>query len=618
MTALLLAVLAILALYAVYFAARVARLDAPPAAFMDGGQAIPGWAAMFALPGLALATLGVERHLLLVSHYGLQASHVAVGLVLFALAALLLWNRMWYVTRVAGLATPGEALGRFYGSVTLRIVMLGLALLFALPFSANILSFTALTLEGATGGIITHSAAVWLIALSLAIPAIIGGWRALIYTVAMQSVLLVLLIAGAVPFAEVVLTAPGFPAVPIPVAEGVLWDRLPGVVRYAAGLAKGEPVEGIFTSVAVASSALALLGAVCSPAMLYLGQTMQGGRGLGVSAVWLTAGLGAGLLVLAGPMLATRIAGEPLAFAVSLHQIAPLAGVSAVLLGLIGGLVAVHFFVTGGTILIVRELLLTYLFPDFSPTAQRLTARIALGVAFFGVALMASFMPLISAILASVALPLAVQLLPALLGLTILRWVSRGAILAGLTLGMLIVVFTEPLGLILFEGLFVELPWGRWPLTIHSAAWGLVFNLVLVFLSAAVTLRSADRFERDRLHDALYQATGVQVGDRGLFWAMMLVWGWLACGPGAVLGNTFFSDPIFTQQPATLGIPSLWVWQILFWLFGVVLVWWLAYRVGLGQMSTDRIKPIRLGNAPSGRTPDWLAAGLARIRVRGG
>ena len=137
MTGLLLAVLAILALYAVYFAARVARLGAPPAAFLDGGNAVPGWAAMFALPGLALASLGVERHLILVAQYGLQASHVAVGLVLFALTALLIWNRMWYITRVAGLGTPGEALGRFYGSITLRIVMLSVALLFAVPFSPS-------------------------------------------------------------------------------------------------------------------------------------------------------------------------------------------------------------------------------------------------------------------------------------------------------------------------------------------------------------------------------------------------------------------------------------------------------------------------------------------------
>ena len=93
----------------------------------------------------------------------------------------------------------------------------------------------------------------------------------------------------------------------------------------------------------------------------------------------------------------------------------------------------------------------------------------------------------------------------------------------------------------------------------------------------------------------------------------MLLWGFLAYGPGAILGNTFFSEPIFTERSANLGIPSLWVWQILFWLLGVLLVWWFAYRVGLGRTSAERIKPITLGAPEDRRTPDWLAAGLERV-----
>jgi hypothetical protein len=207
------------------------------------------------------------------------------------------------------------------------------------------------------------------------------------------------------------------------------------------------------------------------------------------------------------------------------------------------------------------------------------------------------------------------QLLPAILGLTFLRWISRGAVLAGMTLGMLIVFFTEPPGLIIFEGLFVNLPWGRWPLTIHSAAWGLAINLLIVLLCSAATLRTPDNLQRNRLHDALHQATGVAVGGRGLFWALMLLWSFLAYGPGAVLGNIFFSHPIFTSTEASLGIPSLWVWQILFWLLGVVLVWWMAFRVGFGRTSEDGIKTIEL-EAGNRRRPDWLSAGLSRVSDR--
>ena len=272
---------------------------------------------------------------------------------------------------------------------------------------------------------------------------------------------------------------------------------------------------------------------------------------------------------------------------------------------------------TGGAIIFTRELVATYLIPNLTERQQRFAARVSLGIGFFLLALMASFTPLFSAILASLALPFAVQLLPAILGLIFVRWISRGAILAGLALGMLIVFFTEPPGLILFEGLFVELPWGRWPLTIHSAAWGLAFNLAIVLVSSAVTLNAPDRYERDRLHDALFDATKLDVGGRGLFWALMLLWGFFSYGPAAVLGNSFFSNPIFSPMEASLGVPSLWVWQILFWLLGVVLVWWLAYRIGFGQLSEEGIRPILMGGAPSRRPPDWLAAGLSRVTGRG-
>lgn len=616
MTTLLLAFLAVLTLYAIYFAARVARLGTPPAAFLDAGQALPGWAVMFLLPGLGIAGLGVEQHLGLVARFGLQASHVALGLVVVAMAALLAWNRIWYATRVAGLSTPGEALGRVYGSTALRLVVLGLAVLFALPFSASVLSFAASLVEAATDGAIPRVTGVWLLALSLAIPAIIGGWRATVVTLAMQSALLLLLIPGAAVFTEIVSTGPGFPAAPIPVADGVLWDRIPGVIQYAAGLGKEVPPAGMFTAVAISSDTLALVGLVLSPAALYLGQTQRAGGTLGLSTVWLTAGLSAGILLLSAPLLAARMSGGPAALADTLYAVEPLAGVGVVLMAVVGALLAVSFFVTGGTIIVTREVVLTYLLPRLGPHRQRLTARIALGFAFFFVAYMASFLPLVSAVLGSVALPLAVQLLPALLGVTFVRWIGRGAILAGLTIGALIVVFTEPLGLILFEGLFVELPWGRWPLTIHSAAWGLAFNLLIVLISAASTLKAPDRFERDRLHDAMLAATGVEIGGRGLLWALLLLWGFFGYGPGAVLGNTFFSDPIFSPIPATLGIPSLWVWQVLFWLLGVMLVWWLAYRTGFGRMAADGIRPIALGAATDRRTPDWLAGGLRRIRGR--
>ena len=572
---------------------------------------------MFILPAIGVAALGFERHLLLVSRYGLQASHVAVGLITVAVAAVMFWNRLWVATRLAGLNTPGEAIGRDYDSIALRVIMMGLCILFALPYSANLLSQAALLVQQATDGAIPREMAVWIFALSMAIPAIMGGWRAVVLVLAMEALLMAILIPGIMLLERSCWR--GIFSQPANAGGGrYLLGPHPGRFAGLCRRWKNVPTGGIFTTVAISSTAISLTGIVLSPATLYLGQTAHKGRAFGIGGVWLTGGLTAGILLLVVPVLAARMPSGLVSHAEALAAVVPLAGVSVILLGVMSALFAISFFVTGGTLLVFRELVHTYLFPNLTDRGQRLGARISLGFGFFLLGLMAAFMPFVSAVFASVALPLALQLLPAMVGFAFMRWISRGAVLAGIALGSLLVVFTEPLGLIIFEGLFVDLPWGRWPLTIHSAGWGLAINLLIVFLSSVATLRGPDIYQRSRFHRAMKAHPPASAKRSGLLWGIAILWGFLAYGPGAVLGNFFFSDPIFTDLKSVMGVPSLWVWQMLFWLFGVVLVWWVSYSVGFGRTQEVTGKPMRIGMPRATRSPDWISSGLSRVVNRGG
>ena len=237
--------------------------------------------------------------------------------------------------------------------------------------------------------------------------------------------------------------------------------------------------------------------------------------------------------------------------------------------------------------------------------------------------LMATLAPVWSAVLGSSAASLSAQLLPAYLGLCWAPWISRSAVLTGLIFGVVLVVFTEPLGLILIEGLFVDLPWGRWPLTLHSAGWGLVFNFAACLLVAIFTRSGPERAHRDRLHNEFSRAHRVDFGGpalRGAKWSLILVWTFLALGPGAILGNSFFSHPMFSDAEARLGVASLWVWQIIFWMIGVLIVWWLAFggRLSIIETAVQR----RIDLEPAGqsmqrqRVPGWISRLLARIADR--
>ncbi len=614
---------AVLALYGVYIAAMVTRVGRAPETFLDGGNDIPGWAFAFTASGVVLAGFGLTSHIALVERYGLQASHVGVGIIIAALAAILVLKRLWLGARITGLASPGLMIGWYYRSTALRLFAVALTALFTLPFAAHVLAEAGTIIDTATDGAIPRQGAIWTLAFTLFVPAVIGGWRAVVLVAAMQSAIVVVAIVTALFFGEGMLADPGFLTTSIPVADGILADRIPGVVQYAAGAGKEMPAGGIFTTVGIMSAALIMVGIVLSPTFLHLAMTTGSGRAFAVTHVWLMAGLVGAVLVLAIPFLAARMDGDVATLVAVLAGVDVLSGAVAILGLVVAAQLTVAFFVTGGTLQLARDLLFHDVLPGLTPQEQRLATRIALAGAFIPVAILAAFLPLTSAILASAVLPLSVQLAPALLGFAFIPWISRGAVLTGVILGGLVVVFTEPPGLVFFEGLFVDLPWGRWPLTVHSAAWGLMCNVVAVLLVSIFTGRSAGRDVRDRLHGEFRASWRVPFGrpaSRTATWSLVLIWAFFALGPGAILGNTFFIEPIFVDEAAALGLSSLWVWQIFFWMIGVPLVWWLAYPTRLGSTTEDGLRTLARSedepSLPGERTPGWIASSLSRLRER--
>lgn len=624
MTPLLVTLGAVFFAYAIYLGALCLRHEDRASAFVDAGLSAPGWTAIFGGTGVVIAAFGLHDHLLLVSTYGLQASHVAVGLVLVALTGALVGKRVWLAARMTGSATAGELAGAYYGSVALRLVFLGVLFLFSVPLAASWLGELGDLVEAATSGGVPRDAAIWTTAFFLFLSSALGGWRATLYVVGAQGlVLLVLLVAGG-GFAALSLDRLAFLAGGIGVPQGMLADRIPGVMQFGGGIGKAASVGGPWTAVAILSFAIGLTGIVLSPGFAFLGITTSTQRGFAFQQVWMTAGLAAGLLLLLGPVLAAELAeGGYAGLAGRLAALDPLFGVAFVLTVAASLQIGVSFFAASGAHVATIELVHRYLLPGLDPRGVRLAARITLGIVWLSVAAAASATPLAAAILATLALPLAAQLLPAHLGLCWLPWLSRSAVLTGFVIGGLIVVFTEPVGLIAFEGLFVDLPWGRWPLTVHSAAWGLVFNVGFCLLAAIFTRKGPERERRMRLHEAFAARHRIDFGGpagRGAKWSLTLIWAFLALGPGAILGNAFFSQPVFAGTDVALGLPSLLVWQLFFWLVGVLLVWWLAYQTRLSVLGDEPIRRIDLADGPASALtlarPPWITRLLGRVTGR--
>ena len=590
---------------------------------------------MFAGTGIVLASLGLHDHFLLVASYGLQYSHVALGLVLVALCGALVQKRMWLAARITGVASPVELFGLYYGSVVVRLFMLVVVLLFAVPFAATSLATLGDLLDTATAGVLPSTAIIWSSAFFLFLFAAVGGWRAVIYVVAAQSFLVLALLAFVAVFSVTTFDSLAVLKTGIATANGILADKVPGVLQYSSGLGKSATVGGIWTAVGILSFALSLIGIVLSPAFSLLGTTTTATRsGFAFNQVWMTAGLGGGLLLLLGPLLGAEIAGgDPAALAAGAPGYAglvaryaaldPLAAVCLLLLLTATLQMVVVFFASAGANIVALDVVGRFLLPGLSGPGLRLAARIVLAVLFASAALLATFAPTAAGLLGSATLSLSAQLLPAVFGLCWVPWISRSAVLVGLIAGSLLVAFTEPLGLVPFEGLFIDLPWGRWPLTVHSAAWGLAFNIAAMLLVAIFTRGGVERDHRRQLHDGFartHQAERGRRATRGAQWSLALLWAFLALGPGAILGNDVFSRPLFSETSTSLGVPSLWVWQIVFWFLGVLLVWWLAYGSRLSIIEAEVTRTIDLA-PPQGaldrqRPPAWLALLLARTVER--
>ena len=95
-----------------------------------------------------------------------------------------------------------------------------------------------------------------------------------------------------------------------------------------------------------------------------------------------------------------------------------------------------------------------------------------------------------------------------------------------------------------------------------------------------------------QFHNFLSEYAGLPDSKKKLIptaWIITLLWFFFGIGPGAVIGNTIFGNPI-DASTWIFGIPSIWAWQILFWIIGVYMMWMLAYKMELSTPSSKEFK----------------------------
>lgn len=241
---------------------------------------------------------------------------------------------------------------------------------------------------------------------------------------------------------------------------------------------------------------------------------------------------------------------------------------------------------TAGSML-TRDILRRFIMPNATDAQQKFWGRSAVILVVLLALIVATTSADALVLLGGLAVAYGFQMWPALIAVCWWPLLTRQGIVWGLAAGLIAVTMTESIGQSVFAllGMAENPPWGRWPLTIHSAGWGILFNLGLAIIISAVTQDRQETEHRMQFHNFLRENASLPVHKQALVpiaWIVTLLWFFFAIGPGAVVGNWIFGDP---NDPSTwlFGLPSIWTWQLLFWVFGVFMMWMLAIKM---EMST--------------------------------
>ena len=589
--------------------------------FFSAGHALSSWISALVISGASMSGWFVLGGSQLIATQGFQMPALIVGGILLALPGTLFFKRLWFVAERMRVSSQAEIFKVYYHSPFLVVVSVAIALVFALGFAGLQVRAISGFVELMTGGAVSRLAVSVVLGFILFAGAGIGGMRAIGYFGVVQTVLV---FAGIVVLSGFALIwTGGFAALNAGLLQLSASDgsaglfTVDGVIHFTSGLGRNGELADANTALANLSFAFALMGFQASPLILKIVLSTRSPNGIAAGQTWLTAGFFGALI----------------AFSVALTGAAGLLDRNLVLSGLLGaiqagspwfaawifiGLAAGVQLLAGLALFVAGEGLIRHIYRPYfnsrlSKQATVTLTRIAIAVLAVLAMMMENLTPVTLSALAAVALPAAFQLWTPLLGVTWLPWITRPAAVTGVGFGLAGVFLTEPLGYQILSFFGLELPWGRWPWTIHSALWGMAANAAAVLIIAAITNREALSVEAREIRKLFVGVLSTSEKARTLrstAWSVTLAWFFLAIGPGLIFGNAAFVATGESGPVWLLGMPSIWAWSVGSWICGVGLIWFLSYKMEMASPVHVAIPPyeppLRLKKDMSGREDERL------------
>ena len=578
---------------------------------------------------------------------GFQYAYASFYTITIPFTGVMFLKRQWMLGKRYGYVTPGEMLSDYFQGDGIRILTVCVALLFSVPYLGLQLRASGFLFNVLTDDLLSVNVGMWVLSLVVLIYVASGGLRAVAYVDTLQCLLLAfgIISIGFIAYSEL----GGFEAFNRAMAElgktdigkwGATPDgynaylAIPGVIQFTAGLGKETPVGGLWTGIMCLTYMFALMGIQSAPAftMWAFGnanpkpfapqQVWASSAGIGLILFFFTAAQGMGAHFL-GATPAVTEGGFGLATTIPDLTANKQGGLVPHYINLLGdaapwfvGLLAVcalaamqstgaaYMSTAGG--MLTRDLYKRYMNPDADHGTQKLFGRIGVAVIVGAALIVATTAKDALVLLGGLAVAFGFQMWPSLASVTWFPWITRQGATWGLAGGLVAVILTETIGQKLFGG---ALPWGRWPWTIHSAGWGIIVNLAICLPVSAMTQTEEGTQHRMKYHQFLKEHAGLPASKQGLkpvAWAITIIWMIFGIGPGAVIGNDIFGAPNAGYDAWTFGIPSIWAWQILWWILGIFMMWFLAYKMEMSTMPEREVESLvdDIGDTVPARGPE--------------
>jgi solute:Na+ symporter, SSS family len=592
--------------YCIYLGIKGAMAARTASDYFIAGRRISPWLFVFAATLTAFSGLTFIGYLRL-SYGELPYAYLSFYAIAVPFTGLLFLKRQWIIGKRFGFVTPGEMLSYYFRSDAIRLLVILVVLVFSVAYLGMLLRAAGFLFHAATDGLLSVGVAMWGLAAVLFLYVAAGGLRAVAQVAVLQGILVVagIVIIGVIVLGEV----GGWTALAQNI--GLLADTdtdltadrngaqipVPGAIQ----LVPDEPsaAGGAWTGVVILTSMLALMGIQVAPAFSMWAFASRNPAPFAPQQVWASSFVVGLILLLFAAMQGTS---EEPALGGLLHQegrqaalmpqlIDPMAASMPWLVGLLAicALAALQapgasYMSTAGGML-ARDLILRFLLPNVGHDLQKLLGRIGVGVIVLLALLVATRPSEALILLGSLALACGFQLWPALIAVCYWPFLTRSGIVLGLIAGLVAVTLTDIPASVGIEA------WSRWPWTIHSAGWGIIFNLVVALLVSAITRDDIDR--KMEFHNLVAQHAALPPEKRKLIpiaCAIPVVWFFFAVGPGVVIGNWIFGGP---DEPVTwmFNMPWIWVWQLLWWALGVAMMWFLAYVMEMSTAPETEVEP---------------------------